>query len=208
MIDVYSISLDEHHNFCITESDILVHNFAPAVGIGVKFAFDSAGVKFAGTFLSVGICGFFYKIFGWERKGHENKIFHSSDNRGSCCAGSGGIGPNKNDDDDPEKKKRNTDRAENMYEWFEKHSAGQRYRNKFERVPHGRNGEWRATETFKPHEDVTIEKGDQIYLDRGIHKGDHLEWFNKHHDKRGVLNLDLTRNVPKSIVAIKENRTN
>ena len=64
--DVYSISLDEHHNFCITESDILVHNFAPAVVAGVTIAFDGAGAEIVSIFCSVGVCGFFYKIFGWE----------------------------------------------------------------------------------------------------------------------------------------------
>lgn len=94
-----------------------------------------------------------------------------------------------------------------MYEWFEKHSVGQRYRNKFERVSRSQNGEWRAIETFKPHDDVTIKKDDIIYLDRGTaHRGDHLEWFNSAKKILGVLNLDLTINIKKTLIAIAQNR--
>ncbi len=384
---LYAISLEKHHNFCVTKDDILVHNIAPAFGIGVTFAIEGGKIIITGISISIGIIGFwlgcrekkkeqpyfyynselkpavdvpsgnvvsriiqklppmalyttpqpqnerrsaldpiskiqekrmpsipqtqtkagglemvqaanvnnespkpkpvsvtaseeapeikevseiktdsvslaedcqstinpevqkrlneqtaFFKKAGQMSK--KKKYHGSRDDRGS------GTGPNKNNEDDPnnegrnllikaatakecanknknqrgsysrdsnnqkrndnhERKSRNTVRAANMYEWFDKHPAGQKYGNKFEKVHGTIRGEWRAREKFSPHPDVTIEKGDVIYLDRG-HNGDHFEWLGQKGRKllqKGSLNLDLTLNEYKSNIAVKQNRT-
>ncbi len=74
---LYAISLEKHHNFCVTKDDILVHNIAPAVGIGLTFLFVSEGIELAGAFIGIGVGGLLFKVFGWNRNNREEQQYQT-----------------------------------------------------------------------------------------------------------------------------------
>jgi hypothetical protein len=54
-VDVYLTGVAKHHNFLVTQSDICVHNFVPAVVIVISIAIGSGGLEIAG--LTCGLAG-------------------------------------------------------------------------------------------------------------------------------------------------------
>ncbi len=74
---------------------------------------------------------------------------------------------------------KNNERFADMDDWFENHPIGQKYKDKFEKVPGSLKDEWRAKETFSPNPDVTIDKGDIICLAKDPADDDYdpYPWF-------------------------------
>jgi hypothetical protein len=63
-IDLYDITVSDCHNFLITSSDILVHNFVPFF-VGFSWAMG-AGIEFVGTSFGIGMLG--GAAIGWKLK--------------------------------------------------------------------------------------------------------------------------------------------
>lgn len=55
--EFYIITVKEHHNFCVTQHNILVHNIVPAVVLGFSVAFGGGSVEFIGASIGVGVLG-------------------------------------------------------------------------------------------------------------------------------------------------------
>ena len=72
-IDVYLISILEHHNFFITQTEICVHNFFPPVVLALSIAFGSSGLEIAG--ISCGFAGLgAFLGYKWRQK-HKQSQF-------------------------------------------------------------------------------------------------------------------------------------
>lgn len=53
---LFEISVDQTHNFFVTEYDVLVHNIVP-IAVGITFAFGGGTIEFVGVSFAVGVAG-------------------------------------------------------------------------------------------------------------------------------------------------------
>lgn len=65
-IDIYWISVAEYHNFFVTTSDICVHNFVPAIVLGMSILFGSGAIEIGG--MTLGLTGLgAYLGYQWHK---------------------------------------------------------------------------------------------------------------------------------------------
>jgi hypothetical protein len=55
-VELYDITVEGLENFCVTEKEIVAHNFVPAAVV-LTFAFSAEGIAFTGVSLSLGALG-------------------------------------------------------------------------------------------------------------------------------------------------------
>lgn len=101
-IDLYALSIAEHHNFFVSKADMCAHNFIPVIVAGISFLFGS-GFEIASISCGLASLGT-YLGYQW----HKNK--HGSIEVGQVSF-DGGMMPEDPDDE----RKRKRDQARNDY---------------------------------------------------------------------------------------------
>lgn len=187
--ETFAISLDQHHNFFVTKSDVLVHNAFPVV-ISISYAFGS-GLSAKALSISIGACIGGLGVLGFNFRKRDRGGVQIQPVSGSTAAACGGF---PDPDHDPDKNKKRT--AHNMREFYREFEFGKILAKNSEKYKvHDRWGNvYRVTKNLPEY---GLKKGDQYYLDtaksHGPNTGDHLEFFKGPSDKamRGfrVLNL-------------------
>ena len=104
--EFYDITVDECHNFFVSRSEVLVHNFAP-VAIGLTWAFGGATVEFIGASIGTAFCGITLGIKAYRDRCNRNSfaidLAHLADSDSAQAPGKptekdGYIPPKKWDD--------------------------------------------------------------------------------------------------------------
>ena len=65
---LFDLSVEECHNYFVSHKGVLVHNFAPAIGICISLAVDATGIEFLGASLYLGVCGVILGIKAFSGK--------------------------------------------------------------------------------------------------------------------------------------------
>jgi len=104
-IDVYCLSVAEHHNFFVSKADVCAHNFPPIV-ISFVWAFGSGIVEWLSAGIGIaGLGGLYYKL---DKKNNNNVSFGS-------VSLSSTMMPDGPEDEDEKKKKRDEARENHEY---------------------------------------------------------------------------------------------
>lgn len=75
-IDIYLLSIAEHHNFFVTKANICAHNFFPIIIAGVSILFGSGAIEIAG--ISFGLAGLgTYLGYQWHKNKQKNMKIES-----------------------------------------------------------------------------------------------------------------------------------
>jgi hypothetical protein len=176
--NVYSITVDGYHNYCVSSLDIHVHNFIPAIALGISWAFGSGAVEFTGATLAVVGTAMALTL---SRKNNKQKIEISIEpNIGEPCNNNGPS-------EDPNDKKQKRDKARNDHRPLTNKEARQKAQ------------ELGYTEAknppFNPHGKPAFRKGnDWISPDRKGHKGGVWKKFTKT-ARKGTYNINLTERI-------------
>jgi hypothetical protein len=96
---VYLLSLAKGHTFYVSKHEILVHNFAPFIGIGFSFAIGSGTIEFLGITITAGISFLGIKL-GLD-------FFKGKDKKPKIKPISNGNGSNNGNDPNNKDKRRN-----------------------------------------------------------------------------------------------------
>jgi len=101
-IDLYDITVDNDHNFLITNQNFLVHNPLPIIVAGLPWACGAGAVKFASALGIASILGLIGVQMNKSRNRHNayKSTFSCNTNNGSFASAPGGH----NNDNDPDKK--------------------------------------------------------------------------------------------------------
>jgi hypothetical protein len=178
-IELYLLSIQEHHNFLVSKKDIRVHNFIPII-IGITVAFGAGSLEIAG--ISCGIAGLgTYLGYQWNKK---NKQKHNFAMQFNNC-GNGGMMP----EDPEEEKKRKRDEARENFRPLTNKEA----REQAEKLGYKETKSHPCKDTFdKP---VFTNGRNYISPDRTGHKGGVWKLFNRRGDRVATVNIDLTKTI-------------
>lgn len=99
---VYEVTIAEPHMLYITEGDLLVHNFLPALSIGFSFLFGTGGITWQGITAGVCVLGTFFGMCFHAAKRGESRKATVVTRRSS----GGGMSGGPEDPKDDEKKRR------------------------------------------------------------------------------------------------------
>lgn len=218
--EVFAISLDENHNFFATKSDVLVHNVLP-FSIGIYCAFGGGSAKLLGVSVGAGIGAFCAKLLMTRRREESPRDFildNPISQRGpdkyitpipmvkdsilpqfpsSSPSVQVLVTPSEGliQDSSVLFSERKTEAVGNIKEYFNSHPVGKEHKDNFDKHPE-KHGAWQAKERIKLDNGTIINKGDYIKLDI-VHRN-HFEFFDRRDERKGVLNLDLSKNEEKS----------
>lgn len=100
--ELYALSIEESHTYCVSSCDVVVHNVLPAIGVGLGWAFGAGGIKFLGATIVAGFAGL-GALIGLKVLKHHNKMKFVPQYNGADMhmPNPDGKGPKK---DDAEKK--------------------------------------------------------------------------------------------------------
>lgn len=172
-VDLYDISVEDCHNFLITDHDIVVHNF-PQFFFGLSWIFGMGSAEFAGcsaggAFLG-GILGF---------KLHKNK--QTKKLQVAMATSPGGLFPH--DPDEERKRKREEHRSLNNEEAHRKaEELGFKYT---------KNSPCKTT----GNRPVFRKGGTYISPDKTGHKGGVWKMFDRYGERIGTWDINLTRRI-------------
>jgi hypothetical protein len=189
---LYTISVANYHNFYISTLDICVHNFGPAIFLGLSWVFGG-GITFTGISATVIATGLGIGIALSQKNGDSTLIKIGSS---EACMRSLEKGPNDDDND------KEIIAVNNIKEFFKKTEFGQKIENSVEKTNKLKQGQ----SVYRVKKDIpeySLKKGDQFYLD-AMHK-DHIEVFRKNGTLKTVFNLNGTENIRKTLRAIGRN---
>lgn len=176
IIDVYLITVEQHHTFFVSHLSICAHNFVP-VFVGISLLFGG-GLEFAG--ISCGIAGLgTYLGYQWHKKSKQkHDIVIQPQFYG------GGMMP----EDPEEEKKRKRDEAREEYRSLTNKEAkdlAEKMGFKLDKNP-----------PFDSYGKAVFRKG-RVYIsaDRTGHKGGVWKVFRKGEGRCGTWNIDLTKMI-------------
>lgn len=176
--DVYTLILEKPHNFFVTQSDVLVHNFLP-VAIGLTWVFGGEVAVSIGAAIVAGLG------IAYTRGKHKNEISIEPFDQ----YGFGGTPGGPNNDKD-----KWITVVNNMKEFFNKTKFGREIKDCVEKT----NERYQGQSIYRIKKRLPkfgLKKGDRFYLDN-LHK-DHLEVFHSNGKISTILNLDGTENIQK-----------
>lgn len=174
-IDLYLISVAQHHNFFVTKADICAHNFIPLV-LAVSAAFGLGSVELAGISFGVAGLGTFLG-YQWHKK---------SKQKHNVTVQPQFYGSGRMPDDPEDEKKRKRDEARESYRPLTNKEA----RAKAKELGYRETKDHPCGNTYdKP---VFTNGKEFISPDKYGHKGGVWKVFDKSGTRVATTNIDLT----------------
>lgn len=179
---LYALSVQEYHNYVVTESDLIVSNFIPVIAISLpiitKCSIAPVICYTVETAVVTGVIAVVVNLTKTILK--KNKRSTPTCENGPNPSQSP-TNPNPDDDDEDEPKS-----VHNMKEFFEKTKFGRAIKNRVQKTNKIQQGQ-SVYRVIKDIDEYALRKGEELYLD-ALHKN-HLEVFTKNGIARTVLDL-------------------